>query len=406
MGFVNLKSWQEERITIMSMHSKLLQSIFGKTIEKIKASSRESQKMIMYFLSIADQEKNYSDFVHKNIVYLGEIKNNYQNCGKAVHDLCEGIETYEANVAKDKLHASKVIRQIVDETLGSVFKEQVKKTDEFNSKFSKDMKKLHIEEKDNEKAYSNFTTMLEEAEVTMNNKRPYEKDFWLAENQCLITSKKHEEKQRELCKDVIDIWGRCEAVEEVRLRNMKQLYESYFTKTTILSDSSKQLLQIISKTNEDEASSKVYSFKNMFSEDDARTLLHLHDLLDKKIDLEKSNTEDIKQFLLSIRIKDPPQTTFIMKEGILKRDPGFMKSWRDVICIITTEGFFHGFNHRSDKDPVITMNLHKISITTKKDTKFEISEEKKGMFSSHKKISFKTTSLIEMEDWITALKKF
>lgn len=193
-----MKSWQEERMTIISLHKKLLESIFNKTIEKLKASARESQKMIQYFLSIADQERHYSEFVNKNITYLAEIKNNYQNCGKAVHELCEAIETYESNVAKDKLHASKVIKQIIDETLGSIFKEQLKKVDEFTSKFNKDMKKLVYEEKDNEKAYNNFTSMLEEAEQSITHKRPFEKDFWLAENQCLVTSKKQDEKLREL----------------------------------------------------------------------------------------------------------------------------------------------------------------------------------------------------------------
>ena len=84
--------------------------------------------------------------------------------------------------------------------------------------------------------------------------------------------------------------------------------------------------------------------------------------------------------MLAMVICAPPQTTYTLKEGLLKRDPGFMKSWKDVICVITTEGFFHGFTLKTDKEPVFTINCRRAQIAVKKETKFEVVEEKKGYF--------------------------
>lgn len=331
VGFVNLKSWQEERMTILGLHKKILDSIFTRTVEKLKISARESQKIIQYFLARIDWEKSYSDNILKNITYMAEVKQTYQNCGKGLFDLCEGIEAYENNIAKDKLQASKAIKQIIDETLGAVFKEQIRKTDEFVHKVNKIFRKLGQEEKDTEKAYQGFTNMLEEAESCMNSRKNFDKDFWLAENQCLVTSTKQADRHTELAKEIIDIWGKAEAIEEVRIKNIKQLYDNYFSKTLIMNDHSKKLIELIAKTDEDTISSKIYCHKNMFTEEDLRAFGNLVDLFGKKVDFLAIETPEVKDILLNIKIREAPQTTFIMREGSLKRDPGFMKSWKDVI---------------------------------------------------------------------------
>ena len=127
MGFVNLKSWQEERKNIIALHKKILDSIDRNTIEKLKISAKETQKIIQYFLQIAEHEKTYSELIKKNSVFLAEIKLTYQNNGQGLMSIYENMETYESNISKDKLFASKVIKEIVDETLGKVFKEMIKK---------------------------------------------------------------------------------------------------------------------------------------------------------------------------------------------------------------------------------------------------------------------------------------
>lgn len=165
----------------------------------------------------------------------------------------------------------------------------------------------------------------------MNHHRQYDKDFWLAENQCLVTSKKQFDEHYALTKEIIEIWGKAEAIEEVRVKNIKQLYESYFNKTLIMSEHSKKLLQVIQKTNEEEISSKIYDHKNMLSDEEIKACRNLCELLNVKDDVLDMNTIEFKDFIKNIKIRDAPQTTFIVKEGILKRDPGIMKSWRDVI---------------------------------------------------------------------------
>lgn len=52
--------------------------------------------------------------------------------------------------------------------------------------------------------------MLEEAELSMNQGKFFEKDFWLAENQCLVTAKKQYDKQKELTHEIIDVWDKAQ----------------------------------------------------------------------------------------------------------------------------------------------------------------------------------------------------
>jgi len=77
----------------------------------------------------------------------------------------ENIELYETNVSKDKAYTTKVIKEIIDETLGKNFKDIVQKTELFVAKIRKISKKLQAEEKECDKAYQNFIAMLEEAEI-------------------------------------------------------------------------------------------------------------------------------------------------------------------------------------------------------------------------------------------------
>jgi len=177
---------------------------------------------------IADQERAYSEFIRKNCACISEIKQTYQVNGQEFYQLWEGIENYEINTAKEKNNAAKVIKETIDDTIGWIFKELTTKADKFAATVLKKVKRLHLEEKEWEKAYQNFTTMLEEAEAWMNQGKSHEKDFWLAENQCLVTSKKQYDKQKELSEEVIDIWDKAEAMEEVRIRNLKvKIHSAY-----------------------------------------------------------------------------------------------------------------------------------------------------------------------------------
>jgi hypothetical protein len=331
VGFVNLKSWHEERKSILALQKKILEHVFAQTIDKMKQSARESQKIVQYFLSVSEMERDYSENIDRNIKYMADIKQCYQNYGKGYLDLCDGVETYEKSVAQDHLFASKEIKQLVDETLGALFKKQIQKIEEFTLKVSKLFKKLLIDEKECDKAYQNFTNMLSEAEVSMNHHRLYDKDFWLAENSCLVTNKIHYDRQHEICKEILGIWSEAEATEEVKIRNFKQLYENFIIKCLITTENSKRLKLVIDSSNEEAISSKIYSFKNMFVEEDLKSMSHLMELLGENIDFLKAETSHIKLFLENITISEAPQTTFIVKEGKLKRDPGFMKSWKTVI---------------------------------------------------------------------------
>ena len=116
-------------------------------------------------MTLSDMEKSYADHLQKSIGYLSDIKKNYQNFGKGYHDMCNGMEVYEMENIKERKFFSKTIKQIIEEKLGAIFKTQIKKIELFSIKINRILKKLASEEKISEKAFSNFTTMLTEAEI-------------------------------------------------------------------------------------------------------------------------------------------------------------------------------------------------------------------------------------------------
>jgi len=56
----------------------------------------------------------------------------------------------------------------------------------------------------------------------------------------------------------MDIWTEAEATEEIKIKNMKELYSEYFKKTSIVSDASRQLKLLMNDANHEDISSKIY----------------------------------------------------------------------------------------------------------------------------------------------------
>jgi len=94
--------------------------------------------------------------------------------------------------------------------------------------------------------------------------------------------------------------------------------KNILNKCYINNQQSRKLKNTMEETNEEEISSKIFSFKNMFSEEDLRAMSSLMDLLNEDIDFVKASTEEIKIYLKNMKLIEPPQTTFIVKEGTLK----------------------------------------------------------------------------------------
>mmetsp|Transcript_3403 Transcript_3403/g.4191 ORF Transcript_3403/g.4191 Transcript_3403/m.4191 type:complete len:101 (-) Transcript_3403:341-643(-) len=98
----------------------------------------------------------------------------------------------------------------------------------------------------------------------------YDKDFWLAENQCIVTAKKEYEKHKEICQEIIEIWDKAQALEEQRISSSKKLYEYYFSRTKLNTDHTKKLLEVFGKAKEDDIAAKIFSHKNMIDETDTK----------------------------------------------------------------------------------------------------------------------------------------
>lgn len=64
----------------------------------------------------------------------------------------------------------------------------------------------------------------------------------------------------------------------------------------------------------------------------------------------------------------------------------------------------HVFGMKDDKEPQNTLNLKKVKIQEKKETKFEVIETKKGLFGSKKNaVMFRAKTLGDMQEWIKAI---
>lgn len=118
--------------------------------------------------------------------------------------------------------------------------------------------------------------------------------------------KKQFDKQRELTEEIIDIWSKAEAMEEVRIRSIKSkccvcaytsCIETIFsiakndssTNSHILSSKmhGDALLQVLEKTNEEFAASSIYKFKCMLSEEDFKSCIKLDQSLGTKVDFDE-----------------------------------------------------------------------------------------------------------------------
>ena len=135
---MNLKSWQDERKTILGLHKSILLGVARSIKSKLKSSADEYFKIIQYFLLISEQEKQLSKLFLKNCSYMTEIKKNYQDSGTEFFNLCDGIESYEINYAKERQNIAKTIKDSVD---GAIYKEINTKVQKFEDSVNKKLKK-------------------------------------------------------------------------------------------------------------------------------------------------------------------------------------------------------------------------------------------------------------------------
>ena len=73
-----------------------------------------------------------------------------------------------------------------------------------------------------------------------------------------------------------------------------------------MSEHAKKLCEIINKTNEEESSSQLYSFRAFVTPEDLKGLRQLNQLLGQDFEFEKSDTEQFMKFLLGLNIENPP----------------------------------------------------------------------------------------------------
>ena len=112
------------------------------------------------------------------------------------------------------------------------------------------------------------------------------------------------------------------------------------------------------------------------------------------------------KFLDSMQIDPPPQTCFIKKDGILERNPGTFSSWKQCYLVITTEGFLHVFSSKEEKEPITTVNLQRAKVALKKDTRFDVIEQKKGLIGNKKvTVQLRAKTLGDMQDWMKEIRE-
>lgn len=153
-----------------------------------------------------------------------------------------------------------------------------------------------------------------------------------------------------------------------------------------------QTITALNGINYQDVASELFSFRALISQDELKSMIQLNEICSANINFINATDEQIQNFLKSVEFEDPPQSNLIVKKSIVKRDAGVMNSNKDSTAVLTRDNFLYIFDWHMLKaqdfsDPKMFINLNNCqSYEIKKEMKLEISEYKKGIFSSQKKI--------------------
>lgn len=171
----------------------------------------------------------------------------------------------------------------------------------------------------------------------MSKEQVFEKDFWIIEDNFLKSCGHQLEQQQDLVRAILGMWKKANELEIERMVNTKNLYDKVWSAEKIMTEGTKRLCEIVSKTNEKQAASQLYSVRAFVTREDLKSLRNLVDLMGAEVDFQKMNTVQFMQFLGSLNVENPPRTCFLIKEGELMRNPGVLSSWKKAYVVITTE---------------------------------------------------------------------
>ncbi len=74
------------------------------------------------------------------------------------------------------------------------------------------------------------------------------------------------------------------------MKHMKDLYDNVLNWEKVLNPSMKKLVEVIGKTNEEEAAGQVFGFMAFLTPEDLKSLWQLNELMGHKFDFSKAST--------------------------------------------------------------------------------------------------------------------
>lgn len=89
------------------------------------------------------------------------------------------------------------------------FKEFKEGMEKFISDVDRELKILTNYEKEVEKRYKIFETVIEEAEVSIAKELPFSKDFWLFEHNFIVSAEHQLKQQQKFANEVLNVWAKC-----------------------------------------------------------------------------------------------------------------------------------------------------------------------------------------------------
>ncbi|CDW71523.1 UNKNOWN [Stylonychia lemnae] len=394
-----------------------------------------------YFQLYIKIQTEHSQILVRNVSkHLDPLKLVYEEQGSQYKNFIQSLKDLDVNQANTIVEMTKKIKELIDERIVKLTKNMKKACEKYSQNYTKKQKEYMESQVLTDKLYDVYLKHFENNEqnfrkgiaISVNDK-----DLWFVEQQYLKQAQKALNLLAEFKQILFTAWEEGRDMEFERIKTIKSMYDDIIVANRkIFGENEQQTTAInaINAINQFEVAQELFSFRALISQSELKSMIQLNEICKANIDFINATDDMIKNFIKSVEFEAPPESNLIIKKSIVKRDAGVLNSNKDSTAVLTRDKQSYTYNQtliysylyvfdwsmlkaQDYSDPKMFTNLNNChSYEIKKgnqlnvnydisDMKLEIVENKKGIFSSQKRILFKAVSVEDLEEWVNHVKR-
>eukprot|EP00347_Sterkiella_histriomuscorum_P012073 403369992 len=371
-----------------------------------------------YFQLYIKIQTEHSQVLVRNVTkHLDPLKKVYEEQGSKYHFFIQSLKELDVQQANTIVEMSKNLKLLIEEKIVKLTKNMKKACEKYSQNYTKKQKEYLESQVLADKLYEQYSTHFDQNEQNFRKGvkiTAQDRDLWFVEKQYMRQAQHALSLLTEFKTILFTAWDEGREMEVERIKTIKSMYDDIiiankkiFGENEVQNNTITQLNQI----SQLEVAQELFSFRALISEAELKSMIQLNEICNTNIDFINATDDQIKEFINSVEFEKAPESNLIVKKGIVKRDAGVLNSNKDSTAVFTRDNYIYIFDWSVVKaqdfsDPKLFINLNNcVHYEIKKDMKVEITEHKKGLFSSQKKIQFKTLTVDDLEDWINLIKK-